>query len=727
MPPKPTYVELEQKVKELEEKTRSFTRSEEALRTTLEERIRFEKFLIDLSGIFINIPANEVDGEIEGVLQRIGGILGIDRSSLVQFSKELGQIRITHSWAGDGVEAWPHIIPSEYFPWLTEKLLHGEIVAFSSPDDLPTEAKQDKRTLQRGGQKSGLVIPYFVEGTFLCAIAFGTVHSRRSWPEYLIQRLRFLGEIISNALSRKQADLKLETAHEERIRFEKLLTELSMTFVKIPPSEVDEKVEAVLQHIGEILAVDRTDFAQSVSETGQIEITHSWTVKGVEPYGRIITDVHYPWFTEKIREGENYIIFSSPDDLPKEAARDKESLKEMGIKSGLIIPYAVEGSFLGAIAFGNHRHYRHSWPEGYIHRLRLLGEVIFNALIRKEADLELRNAFSEIQELKDQLQKENIYLREEIETIQKHPEIIGESDIIKEVLRKIEEVANTNSTVLVLGETGTGKELVARSIHNLSSRKSHAMITVNCVALPATLVESELFGREKGAYTGALSKQVGRFEIADGSTIFLDEIGELPLELQVKLLRVLQEGQFERLGSSKTINVDVRVIASTNRDLSKAIQDGKFREDLYYRLNVFPIRVPPLRERSEDILPLTWAFVKEFGDTMAKRIDTISRKSLEAMHRYPWPGNIRELRNIIERAMITSKGRTLIVEVPGTSHSGKPSGLTLEETERRHILNILENTQWRIRGKNGAAETLGLKPTTLYSRMKKLGLQRPDR
>jgi len=727
MATKPTYEELEKKVKELGEKSESSAGKEEALRTTLQGRVRFEKLLTDLSAVFVNMPANEIDGEIEGVLRRVGEELKIDRSSFVQFSKELGQIQITHSWATDGVEAWSHIIPSEYFPWLTEKFLHEEIVAFTTLDELPEEAARDRKALQRGGQESGLLIPYFVKGSFLFAIAFGTVRSRRSWSEDLIQRLRFLGEIISNALIRKQADLKLQTAHEERLRFEKLLTELSATFVKTVASEVDEKVEAVLQLIGEILGVDRTDFVQTMNETGQLEITHSWTAKGIEPYGRIITNQHYPWFTEIIKDGKNHIIFSSPDDLPEEAARDKESLKKMGIKSGLIIPYAVEGTSLGAIAFGSHRDYRNSWPEEYIHRLRLLGEVIFNALLHKQTDLKLCKAFSEIKELKDRLQQENIYLRKEIKAIQKHPEIIGESDCIKEVLGKIEEVAKTNSTVLILGDTGAGKELVARAIHNESSRKGRAMVTVNCVALPATLMESELFGREKGAYTGALSKQIGRFEIADGSSIFLDEIGELPMELQVKLLRVLQEGQFERLGSSKTIGVDVRVIASTNRDLSKAIQEGGFREDLYYRLNVFPIEVPPLRVRSEDILPLTWAFVKEFGDAMGKRIDTIPRKTLEAMHRYPWPGNIRELRNVIERAMITSKGRTLTVEIPASSHSGPPLDLTLEETERRHILNVLENTHWRIRGKNGAAEILGLKPTTLYSRMKKLDLQRPDK
>ena len=524
----------------------------------------------------------------------------------------------------------------------------------------------------------------------------------------------------AGALSRMEATF--QKTNEERLRFERLLNELSAAFVKIPADEVDEKVETVLQRIGEILGVDRTDFVQLMPETRQVEITYSWTAKGVERYDRIITDEHYPWFTENLRNGKD-IIFAT-DEMPGEAETDKKSLENMGIKSGMIIPYTVGGSFVCATAFGSHRDYRRFWPEDHIQRLRLLGEVIFNALLRKQQDLELRNAFAEIHKLKNQLQKENIYLREKIETIHKHEEIIGESDKINNVLKKIEQVAPTNSSVLIMGETGTGKELVARAIHNRSLRKNRAMVTINCATLPDSLVESELFGHEKGAYTGAVTTQAGRFEIADGATIFLDEIGELSLDLQVKLLRVLQQGQFERLGSPKTITVDVRVIAATNRDLSKAIRDGKFREDLYYRLNVFPIRVAPLRERPADIIPLTWAFINEFCDTMGKVIDTISKISLDGIQCYPWPGNVRELRNVIERAMIISKDRTLNIELPETSNLAPLYDITLEEHERRHILSVLERTNWRIRGPNGAAEVLGLNPSTLYSRMKKLGIHR---
>jgi len=280
--------------------------------------------------------------------------------------------------------------------------------------------------------------------------------------------------------------------------------------------------------------------------------------------------------------------------------------------------------------------------------------------------------------------------------------------------------------VLILGETGSGKELIARSIHSASSRKARAMIKVNCAALPAALIEAELFGHEKGAYTGATSSQIGRFEAANGSTIFLDEIGELPLELQAKLLRVLQEGQFERLGSPKPVDVDVRVIAATNRNLAQAVRDGRFREDLYYRLNVFPISVPPLRERRDDIPLLVWAMVEEFSKVLGKTIERIPKKNMEAMERYHWPGNIRELRNLVERAMILSSGATLVVDVQDGSSPIATQPMTIEGMERMHINSVLERTGWRIRGRNGAAEILGLKPTTLNSRMKKLGIRRRD-
>ncbi len=340
------------------------------------------------------------------------------------------------------------------------------------------------------------------------------------------------------------------------------------------------------------------------------------------------------------------------------------------------------------------------------------------------ANEQLLEANQRIEKLKEQLEDEKVYLQKEIVVERDHHEVIGRSEVIRRVLMKAEQVACTNSNVLLLGETGTGKELIARAIHRNSRRKDRLMVKVNCAALPATLVENELFGREKGAYTGALSREIGRFELAHESTIFLDEIAELPLELQAKLLRVLQEGEFERLGSSRTIHVDVRVIAATGRDLMAAVREGKFREDLFYRLNVFPIHIPPLRDRREDIPMLTWHFLRDLGRQMGREIESVRASTMNAFQAYSWPGNVRELRNVIERHLITNLGSVFEAELPESTNTDAPVKDTMEQVERDHLCRVLERTRWRIRGQGGAAEALGLKPTTLESRMRKLGISR---
>jgi transcriptional regulator with GAF, ATPase, and Fis domain len=304
-------------------------------------------------------------------------------------------------------------------------------------------------------------------------------------------------------------------------------------------------------------------------------------------------------------------------------------------------------------------------------------------------------------------------------------DIVGVSLAVRRVLQQVEHVAATDATVLLFGETGTGKELFATHIHTRSARRSREIVQVNCTAIPPTLIESELFGRERGAYTGAVTRQVGRFELADQSTIFLDEIGDLPLGIQVKLLRVLDQRQIERLGNPTTVPVNVRIVAATHRNLVQRVEEGTFRADLYYRLNVFPIHVPPLRERVEDIPLLVWHFVAQFTQAFGKPIDTISDENMAALQRYSWPGNIRELRNVVERAMILARSRRLSIAVPHLSRAAATAGDKLVDIQRAHISNVLESTGWRIRGAGGAAEQLGLPPTTLETRMAKLGLPRP--
>jgi PAS domain S-box-containing protein len=338
---------------------------------------------------------------------------------------------------------------------------------------------------------------------------------------------------------------------------------------------------------------------------------------------------------------------------------------------------------------------------------------------------------------RNRLRQQNAYLQEEIKSEYNFEEIIGRSAVLQNVLAKVGQVASTDATVLILGETGTGKELVARAVHNASRRKDRPLIKLNCSALPTGLVESELFGHERGAFTGATEKRIGRFELADGGTIFLDEVGELSPEVQVRLLRVLQEREFERVGSSKTIAVDVRVIAATNRDLTQAVAEGRFRQDLYYRLNVFPVHVPPLRERREDIPLLVHYFVERYAATIGRTITRVPEDAMRRLAAYAWPGNVRELENVVERAVILSAGPDLVVApealpvtpVPASRGAAAPEATggtpaALDQVERTHIVAVLKQTGWRIDGPNGAARVLNLNPSTLRSRMQKLGIRR---
>lgn len=358
--------------------------------------------------------------------------------------------------------------------------------------------------------------------------------------------------------------------------------------------------------------------------------------------------------------------------------------------------------------------------------------VIFSDITeRKKSQEKLASAYTEIEQLKNRLQAENSYLQEQVNLNHSFEDILGQSEPLKTVLYQVEQVAPTETSVLIQGETGTGKELIARALHNLSQRKQRTLVKVNCAALPGNLIESELFGHEKGSFTGATSRRIGRFELADKGTIFLDEIGELPLELQAKLLRVLQEGEIERLGDSKTIKVDVRIIAATHRDLKKMVDKGDFREDLFYRLSVFPLTLPPLRERKNDISLLVQYFVNKYATKMSKQINNISETIMDKLQNYPWPGNVRELENIIERAVILSPNKNLVIPellIPANNKQVERSEtpVTLTELEKNHIIKVLKLTDWKISGEEGAASILEIHPNTLRSRMSKLGIRRSN-
>jgi formate hydrogenlyase transcriptional activator len=417
-------------------------------------------------------------------------------------------------------------------------------------------------------------------------------------------------------------------------------------------------------------------------------------------------------------------VFGEPrlKDLAAESKSAQRLLAE-GVKSFCCVPLLSHDRVLGTLNVGMFREDAFAQAD-----IELLSQVAQQIAIAVENAL----AYREIAELKERLNTEKLYLEDEIRTEHNFEEIIGESSALMQVLKQVEIVAPTDSTVLIQGETGTGKELIARAIHTLSGRRARTFVKLNCAAIPTGLLESELFGHEKGAFTGAIAQKIGRFELAHGGTLFLDEVGDIPLELQSKFLRVLQEQEFERLGSTRTIRVDIRLVAATNRDLATMVSDKQFRSDLYYRLNVFPIVSPPLRERQEDISRLVRYFTQKFAKRMNKRIDTIPTETMATLSRYHWPGNIRELENFVERAVILSRGSNL--EVPlaelkqrSTSSPAENSRqlTTLEEAEREHIRRALQQANWHVGGPSGAAARLGMKRTTLQSKMAKLGIERP--
>lgn len=648
-------------------------RRQERLR--LEEQLGFEMLLAEISGIFVNIPVEKIDSEIENAQHRVCIYLGLDLSALWQWSMETPRIvKMTHLYRPFGGPPAPEpMIAHEYFPWCQEQLEAGGIVVVSSMEDLPAEAARDQEVWRHFGIKSALAFPMSPGGgPILGALGFNTVQQERAWPEPLIKRLQWVAQIFTNALIRKQAEQAL-CENEARLTLATEAAGAGLWYMEY--------------------------------DTGSV------------------------WATEKTRE----LFYLSPEEKltyesffrvihPEDHELVHQSLQET-LRSGdeFLIEYRIlspEGSIQWITSRGKRYLESSGGPD------RLMG-LSLDVTDRKEMEELLRQQLFEIEQLKKQLEKENIYLREEIELQGLHEEIVGRSPAMKQILVQIEQVARMETTVLIEGETGVGKELLARAVHRLSDRKDRPIVTVNCASLPPTLIESELFGREKGAYTGAMTRMTGRFEAADGATLFLDEIGELPQDIQAKLLRVLEEGQFERLGSTKTLRVNVRIIAATNRNLAQEVTKGNFRKDLYYRLNVFPIVLPPLRERPEDIPPLVWTFVRQFEKKMGKRIDHITRKNMEDLKNYPWPGNARELRNMIEYAMIVTEGKTLEIRVPETKSSENSAIFTLEDAERKHIIDVLRKTGWRLTGHGGAAEILGLKRTTLQSKMKKLGIRRP--
>lgn len=701
-----------------------------------ESRLQFEVFLSDILGRFLQCSDRNLGEEIKRTLHRIGKHLEVDHVAISRLGQDGEPLGPKYGWFSGLINQQEASSVFEHrYPRVAQQLLrkdvlrfkHEEEFEFGEPADHPEWKKEETSLQLELGITSGLALrvssdlPHKV-------FSLGVAAGEREWSDPLIARLRYLGRVLWTAVVRVEGAAQAE----ESSRIERLLAGISRELITCAHSETKGTIEASLSEAARLLDVGSLGLLAEDSGFGD------WC----EVYGLNAVSLDGGTWLRAIKDildlppsaqvgGRGFRTMDEIEAIPESQVDARCMLEAMGVEWVLVTGVEVGECLKAWIIAGGTAAEQLDAPvfEG---RLQILGELLVGAIHRMREHDTIRTAYSEIEDLKERLEAENVMLRTEVLSAGENDRIIGKSAALNAVLHKVHQVARTDSSVLLLGETGTGKGLVAQVIHAGSARSDRPMITVNCAALPATLIESELFGHEKGAFTGALKRRVGRFELADCGTIFLDEIGDLPLDLQVKLLRVLQNGAFERLGSTRTQVVDVRVIAATSRDLLKAIDSGSFREDLYYRLCVFPIEIPPLRHRRDDIPNLVWHFVSRMQGRFGKRINDIDPSTMKALTDYDWPGNVRELQNVIERALILSPGSTLVVEDrldwsarSGTTEQQGP-GHTLRDIERKHILRVLNECEWKVAGRSGAAERLGLKRGTLQYRMKKLGIRRPS-
>jgi formate hydrogenlyase transcriptional activator len=572
------------------------------------------------------------------------------------------------------------------------------------------------RPLKENGVRSVCSLPLTTALRRLGVMSFGrrTPHQHTDDEIVFLQQVaRQVAVAVDNALNFERAQAYQRQLAQERDRLRVMLEVNNAVVSKL---DLDELLTAISASLRRVIHHEYTSLALFEPETNNMRML---TLDFPQGKGLIREEMRVSLegsITGKAFRSRQPIVVDRAAMEEFDSATSR-LLRDEGVRSVVCTPLLTHDRVLGTLSLASLRDGAFQQAD-----VDLLVQVAGQVAIAAENAL----AFEEIGELKNKLAQEKLYLEDEIRSEMNFDEIIGESPSLRAVLKQVETVAPTDSTVLIQGETGTGKELIARAIHNRSPRRNHTFVKVNCAAIPTGLLESELFGHERGAFTGALAQRIGRFELAHGGTIFLDEVGDIPLELQPKLLRVLQEQEFERLGSPQTIHVDIRLVAATNRDLGAMVAQRTFRSDLYYRLRVFPLLIPPLRERQEDIPALVRYFVQKHAARMNRTLETIPAETLDQLVRYPWPGNIRELENLIERAVIISRGPVLRVPL-GELTPARDSGtemLTLHAAERQHILRALEATNWVLSGPRGAASRLGMKRTTLQSKMRKLGVKK---
>ncbi len=645
-----------------------------------------EQLITDLALSFINASGSHLDTSIDAALRTICDSLRLDYGALVQWEKATESFVITHSWVANRSVTGRRFSQKD-IPWLAFSILGGRSVQFGRTSEFSSEAAKDVAVACQSETESAVFLPLTTGDQTLGYVCFASSRAEHEWPDPLGGRLNVIADVFAKTLARNRSEKELVQVQERRVL------------------ESDGRLRLAIESFPTAVVL--------ADEQGRIIRVNSRTslIFGYTPEEMLgqLVDMLVP-----LRLRSNHAAH-------REGFASHAGSRLMGTGQTLLGLRKDGSEFEVDVALSPMQ-----TPEGVL-VLSAINEVTDRKISEQaliDLNARLLAANDQIRSMKEDLEREKISFKHEIKLQSSHDEIVGRSQPILRILMMAEQVAATDSAVLLLGETGSGKELVARTVHRHSKRSSRTMVNVNCAALPASLVENELFGRERGAYTGALTREIGRFELADHSTIFLDEVGELPLELQAKLLRVLQEGEFERLGSSKTIHVDVRVIAATSRDLEAAVREGKFREDLFYRLNVFPIGVPPLRERRDDIPMLTWHFLQMLGRRMGRDVSSVRASTMRAFQAYAWPGNVRELRNVIERGLILHQGAMFECDLPEGASVSSIVGSRIEEVNRDHILRILERTGWRVRGPAGAADALGLKPTTLEARMKKLGIVR---